>query len=101
MHYEVLTERARELFPSLAQFEGFYLAGGTGLAFQLGHRVSVDFDLFTAGTIKRTLLEKAGMAFKPSTPIAPLVNSPDELTILVDGVKVTFLSYPFPILDPL
>jgi hypothetical protein len=26
---------------------GFYLAGGTGLALQVGHRVSVDLDLFT------------------------------------------------------
>ncbi|MBI2465338.1 nucleotidyl transferase AbiEii/AbiGii toxin family protein [Candidatus Shapirobacteria bacterium] len=26
---------------------GFYLAGGTSLALQLGHRDSVDFDFFT------------------------------------------------------
>ena len=25
---------------------GFYLAGGTSLALQIGHRVSVDLDLF-------------------------------------------------------
>lgn len=28
-------------------FDDFYLAGGTALALQLGHRRSVDIDLFT------------------------------------------------------
>jgi hypothetical protein len=31
--------------------EGFYLAGGTGLALQLGHRESVAFDFFTRGAL--------------------------------------------------
>jgi len=47
MHREVLTKRAIELFGSLSRFPGFYLAGGTALALQIGHRVSVDFDLFS------------------------------------------------------
>lgn len=29
-------------------FDDFYLAGGTALSLQLGHRISVDIDLFTA-----------------------------------------------------
>mgnify|MGYP001561033274 CR=1 FL=1 len=29
--------------------EGFYLAGGTGLALQIGHRDSIDFDFFKEG----------------------------------------------------
>ena len=37
----------------------------------------------------------------PDATIAPLVNNADELTALVDGVKVTFLTYPFPTIDPL
>ena len=28
-------------------FDGFRLVGGTALALQLGHRISVDIDLFT------------------------------------------------------
>ena len=29
------------------------------------------------------------------------MNNADELTALVDEIKVTFLSYPFPVIDPL
>ena len=101
MHREVLTKRAAELFPSLVRFNGFYLAGGTGLAVQIGHRVSVDFDLFCRREIKRTLLPKLETVFADAASITPLVNNADELTALVDGVKVTFLNYPFPVVDPL
>jgi hypothetical protein len=101
MHHEVLTKRANELFPSLAKFDGFYLAGGTGLAVQIGHRVSVDFDLFCGREIKRSLLPKLESVFADAASIAPLVNNADELTALVDGIKVTLLSYPFPVMHPL
>jgi hypothetical protein len=101
MHREVLTKRGAELFGYLGRFDDFYLAGGTGLALQLGHRVSVDFDLFIDSTIKWSLLPKVQTVFGPSRSISPLVNNPEELTVLVDGVKVTFLSYPFPTFETL
>ena len=100
MHREVLTNRAAELFPALTQFSGFYLAGGTGLALQIGHRLSVDFDLFSANGIKRSLLAKVETAFPGAPTIAPLVNNTDELTVLVNDVKLTLLKYPFPTFDP-
>jgi predicted nucleotidyltransferase component of viral defense system len=34
-------------------------------------------------------------------PIEPVINNPDELTAFIDQVKMTFLSYPFPLVDPL
>jgi hypothetical protein len=49
MHSEVLTEQGLEIFPRLRAFRGFYLAGGTALALQIGHRILVDFDLFCDG----------------------------------------------------
>lgn len=48
-HPEVLPtdwERAAKELAARSVLEGFYLAGGTGLALQLGHRRSVDLDLF-------------------------------------------------------
>jgi hypothetical protein len=99
MHREVLTKPAAELFGSLTQFFGFYLAGGTGLALQIGHRVSVDFDLFSADEIDRGLLRHVRRAFA-NAEVLPLINNADELTTLVNGVKVTFLRYPFPPDEP-
>jgi hypothetical protein len=48
LHLDILNEQQRNLLPSLAEIAGdrFYLAGGTALALQLGHRLSVDFDWF-------------------------------------------------------
>jgi hypothetical protein len=99
MHYEALTENGKKLFPKLAEFPDFYLAGGTALAFQIGHRVSVDFDLFIGGKIKKTLLAKVEEVFSKCTREI-LVNNSNELTLLADSVKITFLSYPFPVLLP-
>jgi hypothetical protein len=100
MHSEVPTEQGLEIFPRLRAFRDFYLAGGTALALQIGHRISVDFDLFCDGPIDRALLTEVKKIF-PDSPVEPVINNPDELTAFVGQVKVTFLSYPFPIIEPL
>jgi hypothetical protein len=100
MHTEALTEDGLKLFPALAAFDDFYLAGGTALALQIGHRLSIDFDLFRSTQIDRTLLAKVKSVF-PDAPVEPVVNNPDELTAFVGPVKMTFLSYPFPLLEQL
>jgi hypothetical protein len=87
MHREVLTRRAAELFGSLSRFTGFYLAGGTALALQIGHRVSVDFDLFSDNDIERSLLPRVQRAFSDAASIAPLINNSGELTVLVDDIR--------------
>jgi hypothetical protein len=98
MHQEVLTKEGAELFPTLSRFSGFYLAGGTALALQIGHRLSVDFDLFRDEPITPSLFPRVERAFP--FPATPLVNNSDELTVILNGVKITFLNYPFPVLDP-
>ena len=98
MHREALTNEGLELFPKLAAFGDFYLAGGTALALQIGHRLSVDFDLFSDGPIDGTLLSKMKKVFA-EVPVEPVINNPDELTALVGTVKTTFLSYPFPVIE--
>jgi hypothetical protein len=100
MHAEALTEEGLKLFPSLTAFDGFYLAGGTALALQIGHRRSIDFDLFSPDPIDQALLVKTKRIFA-GLLVEPAINNPDELTAFVGGVKVTFLSYPFPLIKPL
>jgi hypothetical protein len=99
MHTEALTEESLKLFSALRAFDDFYLAGGTALALQIGHRVSVDFDLFSENAIDRALLQKVKRVFT-NRPVQPSVNNPDELTAFVDNVKITFLTYQFPLLEP-
>ncbi|MDP2664826.1 MAG: nucleotidyl transferase AbiEii/AbiGii toxin family protein [bacterium] len=96
MHEEVLDEKRRAVFAKLSQFPDFYLSGGTALAFYLGHRISVDFDLFSSQKIPRDLLEKIEKVYQGSS-VLPSVNNPDELTVFINSVKTTFLFYPFPV----
>ena len=98
MHLEVLTERGRALFSQLNQVKGFYLAGGTALALQIGHRQSFDFDLFSSEEISASLLPRVKKVLG-SLAATTTVNNADELTLLADGVKITFLFYPFPVLS--
>ncbi|HEY4360368.1 MAG TPA: nucleotidyl transferase AbiEii/AbiGii toxin family protein [Bryobacteraceae bacterium] len=100
MHTEALTKEGLELFPTLTAFDGFYLAGGTALALQIGHRLSVDFDLFHDSLIDRGLLPRLKNLFADFR-VQPIVNNPDELTAIVGTVKLTLLRYPFPLIEPL
>jgi len=93
---KALTDKGKEIFPELKRFGGFYLAGGTGLAMQIAHRVSVDFDLFCQDEISSGFLKKVEKVFS-AREVRVSVNNPDELTVFVDDVKITFLYYPFPI----
>ena len=48
MFEEILSPAAVDIIESTAQhLDAFYLAGGTGLALQLGHRKSDDLDFFS------------------------------------------------------
>jgi len=49
IYWDALTKETRELYQLVAKLPfiaEFYLAGGTGLALQIGHRFSVDLDFF-------------------------------------------------------
>lgn len=49
MHVHILDAEQKSVLELLANVEtvrDFYLAGGTALALQYGHRKSVDFDFF-------------------------------------------------------
>lgn len=51
MFEQVLSKDAKESLAVLGEsrlLKGAYLAGGTALALQIGHRISVDFDFFTS-----------------------------------------------------
>jgi hypothetical protein len=47
MYLWALKLKQKNIFSRLNRFPQFYLAGGTALALQMGHRISVDFDLFS------------------------------------------------------
>ena len=96
MHKEILNEAQIRLLPMLKTFsDDFGLVGGTALALQIGHRRSIDFDLFTDKIFDPDKIRnKIRKAFEIQSTI---VETPEELTIVVSDVKLTFLTYPFEI----
>ena len=98
MHSEILSDNQKELLPLIAQFRReYYLVGGTAIALYLGHRRSIDFDLFKPSAInhKRNLDKIAASSFTHA--VTRRVS--EQMNLVVNDVKVTFFQYPFPI-DP-
>lgn len=101
MHLEVLKESARKLLPYLSGFKNYYLAGGTAIALQIGHRISVDFDFFSDKKLSKDLFSKIKTKIPQNFSIKLSVNNSEELTFFVNDTKVTFLYYPFPLVHEL
>ena len=98
MHYEILTEEQRKLLQLIRLFsDDYYLVGGTAIALYIGHRRSIDFDLFTTQDIKRksirNLIEKNGFVVD-----SLLYEAFDQMHIIVNSVKMTFFNFPYKII---
>lgn len=94
MHREILTDKQIKLLPLLKAFSGeFGLVGGTAIALHFGHRQSVDFDLFTNTQFDNAKIRKKVLQFSMVEGV--LTDESDQYTIVADGVKMTFLHYPF------
>lgn len=96
MHKEILTAGQRQFLPMVKFFKkNFSLVGGTAIALQIGHRRSIDFDLFSRKPFKNYLIRKQ---IEPFSKIdQEIVDRSGELTFLCAGVKFTFFQYPFDI----
>jgi len=94
VHLEILTKEQEELLPLVKMFSSeFGLVGGTAIALQLGHRESIDFDLFKNGNINILKIRKRVSEVFHIENVR--VEEPEEYTITVNGVRLTFLNYPF------
>jgi hypothetical protein len=96
MRREILTEIQLKLLPTVKLFsKKFGLDGGTAIALHLGHRESLDFDLFSFNgfnnySIRTKITKKVAID-------SVLVNKKGEYTFLVNGVKFTFFQFPYKI----
>src|SRR3990167_1796074 len=86
----------QKIFKELAAFAvDFTLAVGTAIMLQIGHRYSVDFDLFSEKKLSPRLLNKSKIIFGQS--ITPDIDTDDILSVITsDGITVTFVFHPYP-----
>jgi phosphorylcholine metabolism protein LicD len=92
IHKEILTENQIKLLPALKSFSrSFGLVGGTAIALQIGHRRSIDFDMFSFGKFNNSAVERK---IKEKTAIDKIiVDKLDEFTFVAKEVKFTFFHY--------
>lgn len=103
MFYNILDQERIDILPKLSFLKDrFYLAGGTGLALQLGHRDSVDFDFFTKESINTFDLYKELLEIFGQENISKTLEEKNTLYIVLNGsVKLSFFTYPYLLLEPL
>jgi hypothetical protein len=98
LRVDILPSKTRKAFIACSSFDflscsNWYLAGGTALALQVGHRTSIDLDFFTPkGEFKEQEIERQ------------LLNTGHWTTSLQEkgtlygelmGAKMSFIAYPF------
>ena len=97
MHDEVLTKEQTDLLDPLSKFlPDFGLVGGTAVALHIGHRRSIDFDMFTLGELPPNFLPRLKRRFDKFN-LSVSYNVPGQLNLLVNAVKLTFFAYPYKI----
>ncbi len=53
MYLNILSSKQKELLPFINSFsKEYYMVGGTAIALQIGHRESIDFDLFKLSNVQ-------------------------------------------------
>jgi hypothetical protein len=96
MHGNILSKEQIELLPFIQSFQKeYYLVGGTAVSLQIGHRESIDFDLFKSGSIQPLKIAQRLEAFGWQYQL--IYKNTESFHIVVNDVKVTFFQYPFKI----
>ena len=84
MFPDILTESQKVLLPHLESFTSdYYLVGGTAIALHLGHRKSIDFDLFTRDKIKPISIN-AWQEKLPYSSIQTLYAAGDQIHFIIN-----------------
>lgn len=99
-HREVIpasTEATLTALRDASLLNDFYLAGGTGLALQFGHRLSLDLDFFSPEHFDQELLLQRMQGL---SGFALVAKAPYTLHATIEKTKVSFLGYDYPVLYP-
>jgi len=96
MHKEILNKSQLELLPLVKLFNReFYLVGGTAIALHLGHRRSIDFDLFKSGKLVLNCIITKVSSINNQFKVTRRVE--EQLNLIIMDVKFTFFEYPYPV----
>jgi len=100
MFLSILSRKQIKLLEQLGFLKkyGFYLAGGTALALQIGHRTSLDFDFYTKKSFDSKKLQY--LLEKEFEKTILLQKDEDTLIVKINDVIVSFFKYTYPLIFP-
>ena len=101
LHLEAVPANLLALIRQLMEapdLHDFFLVGGTALALQIGHRQSVDCDLFTtdafnAGALAQSLHEDFSLT--------EAMVSKNSITCRIGDIKTDLIAHRYPLIEPL
>lgn len=102
LYKETVSAEMWELLQKLMKDEmlkDFNLVGGTALSLQIGHRLSIDIDLFTTGNFNEQELLKHLATEYPELMINDMFNN--TILLDIDKIKVDILSHQYPWQKPI
>jgi len=93
MHLDILNQNQKNLLPFISQFKReYYLVGGTAIALHIGHRQSIDFDLFKLSSLRKNDIYKKISHSKIGYKFG--YENYEQLNLILNEVKFTFFSFP-------
>lgn len=101
LHYNTIDTKTLELLKAVQRidiFKNLRLVGGTALALQIGHRVSVDLDFF--GNLEADNISLMS-ALNQIGDVKTIQNTANIHIYTINGVKLDIVNYPYPWLAPI
>jgi len=102
-HLSTVSPETYSLLKRIFQIEpirsSFALAGGTSLALQIGHRKSIDLDLFTTNNFNPKEIEII-LVQQPDLKFIYAGNNSRMLFSFINNIKCDFVQEPAPLLHP-
>ncbi len=98
LQFKTINESTLDLLKQIMlhpYFNEVYLCGGTSLALQIGHRKSIDIDLF--GSIEPDEITISGILSEFGTTTI-IKKTKNILIYSVNSIKVDIVNYPYPLL---
>lgn len=103
VHWETVTPFMRQVMRIVGESDlssRFYLAGGTALALQLGHRRSIDLDFFSETDEVRPDTHRQVLRVLESLRPQVVEEAWGNLLVLAHDLHVGFFGYGYPLIAP-
>ena len=102
-HFDILSEEQKQIFSKLnfTKEYGFYLAGGTALAFYLNHRTPQDFDFYSQKTFEKLKLSKLFEKYYKNFEIEIIRDTSNSFEVRVKNTHLSFFHYPYELIRKL